>query len=300
MVYPVTSSTSDIVDGLNQALSGPSGLGQGFSSFNSNGLTQFDLTGNFRAPYAIQNFGSPHVPVVAIYVAPIALSTSEMLDERTWKFTFATPVVGNEPFVPGQPITVSGVADPYYDGTYSPIGVIECTLTYVIARTNGSYPIVADSTGGTVELTSMDFLTSTDCLARATVFGNQQSVIISSQLNAELFTDPAYVGSYYYKVSINRYKAVSNNDETNPDFVFVLDNDTGRPPSTLAYKEYLISTASIANTEVETIFTSIIDEPGIGYYQYILEVEFSDNSGGNIVTNMILTQRSFSAQVFKP
>jgi hypothetical protein len=82
--------------------------------------------------------------------------------------------------------------------------------------------------------------------------------------------------------------------------VFVIDNEPGRPPATLAYKEYLISTALLANTDQETIFTSIIDQPGIGYYQYILEVEFSDNSGGNIVTNALLTQRSFSAQVFKP
>jgi hypothetical protein len=300
MVYPVTANTSELVDGVNIALSGPSGLGQGFDSFNSNGLDQFDLTGNFRQPYALQNFGSPGVPFVNIYVAPIALSTAEMLDERTWKYTFATPLVGAEPFVTGQPITVSGVTDPYYDGTFAPIGVIECTLTYVIARTSENYAVVAASTGGTVELTSMDFLTSTDCLARATVLGNQQSVIISSQINAKLFTDPTYVGSYYYKVRINRYVAIPNNDPTNPDFVFVIDNEPGRPPATLAYKEYLISTALLANTDQETIFTSIIDQPGIGYYQYILEVEFSDNSGGNIVTNALLTQRSFSAQVFKP
>lgn len=309
MVYPVTSNTSEIVDGLNIALAGPGGLGQGFESFNSpgidsTGVTQYDLTGNFRAPYTQQNFGSPGVPLINLYVAPIALSTAEMLDERTWKFTFATPLVGNEPFVPGQPIEVSGVANSYYDGVYSPIGVVECTLTYVIARSDSSYPIVASSTGGTVELTSMDYETSTDCLARATVLANEQSVIISSQLNAELFSDPAYVGSYYYKVKINRYRAVSNDDPTNPDFRFVFDNKpingVARPSATLAYKEYLIpTTVSSHNERVETIFTSIIDQPGVGYYQYILEVEFTDNSGGNIVTNAILTQRSFSAQVFK-
>jgi len=298
MVYPVTSSTTDIVDGLNQALSGPSGLGQGFAGFNSNGLNQFDLTGNFRQPYAVQNFGSPGVPLVNLYVAPISLGVSEMLDERTWKFTFSVAQV-TEPFIPGQPIEVSGVTDPYYDGVFSPIGVVECTTTYVVARTNSSYPIVANSSGGTVALTSMDYLTSTDCLARATVYGDQQSVILSSQLNAKIFTDPLYVGSYYYKVSINRYVAVSNNDATNPDFLFIPDNAVGRPPSTLAYKEYLVSSVLPSN-DIETIFTTIIDEPGVGYYQYILEVEFSDNSGGNIVTNMLLTQRSFSAQVFKP
>jgi hypothetical protein len=309
MVYPVTANTAEIVDGLNIALAGPGGLGQGFDSFNSPGIdstgtTQFDLTGNTRRPYTLQNLGSPHVPIVKLYVAPIALSTSEMLDERTWKYTFATPLVGQEPFVPGQPVEVSGVADSYYDGVYSPIGVVECTLTYVIVRSDASYPVVAASTGGTVKLTSMDYVTSTDCLARATVLADEQSVIITSQLNIQLFADPSYVGSYYYKVSINRYRAIPNNDPTNPDFVFVFDNKPingrSRPPATLAYKEYLIPTTVTSHThEQETIFTSIIDQPGVGYYQYILEVEFSDNSGGNIVTNAILTQRSFSAQVFK-
>jgi len=304
MVYPVTANTAELVDGLNIALSGPSGLGQGFDSFNSNGLSQFDLTGNYRQPYALQNFGSPGVPLINIHVAPIALSTAEMLDERTWKYTFATPLVGQEPFIPGQPITVSGVANPYYDSAaFIPIGVTECTLTYVIARTNGSYPIVAPSTGGTVELTTMDYRMSTDCLARATVLGNQQSVIISSQLNAKLFAEVGPTGSYYYKVSINRYVAIPNNDPSNPDFAFIEDDAPGRPPFTLAYKEYLIENPNPdgGNTaDVETIFTSIIDQPGVGYYQYILEVEFDDNSGNNIVTNVLLTQRSFSAQVFKP
>lgn len=300
--FPVDINDSEgIIDAINNLLSGPAGLGQGFDSFNSNGLDQYDLTSNFRRPYSQLNTGDPHVPLVNIYVAPIALGTSSMLDERTWKFIFATPTVGAVPFVPGQNIRVSGVANDYYDGRFSTIGVVECTNEYVIARTGGSFDLVAPSTGGTVELENMERLLSTDCLARATVSGNQQSVIISSQLNIELFADPAYVGSYYYRVYINRYRAVSNNDATNPDFVFVEDNEPGRPPFTLAYQEYLIPVTSTSNThEQETIFTSIIDQPGVGYYQYILEVEFVDNSGGNIVTNAIMTQRSFSAQVFKP
>lgn len=296
------NDSEGLTDAVNSLLSGPSGLGQGFDSFNSSGEdTQYDLTGNFRRPYSQLNTGDPHVPLVNINVLPIALSTSEMLDSRTFKFTFATAQVGASPFVPGQPVFVDGVANDFYNDSYRPIGVVECTNEYVITRTRSSYPIEAPSTGGTIELYNMEKLVSTDCLARATVSGNQQSVIISSQLNIELFADPAYVGSYYYKVYINRYRAVSNNDATNPDFVFVEDNEPGRPPFTLAYQEYLIPVKSTSHThEQETIFTSIIDQPGVGYYQYILEVKFVDNSGGNIVTNAILTQRSFSATVFKP
>lgn len=299
MPYPI-SSQQDVIDGLNYVLSGPGGLGQDFAWFNSNGRSQYDLTGNYRIPFTQINYNDPGVPSINIYVAPIALSTAEMLDERTWKFTFATPEA-TPPFVVGQPITVTGVADPYYDGTYSPIGVTECTLTYVVARTNNSYALVAASTGGTVELNSMNSLLSTDCNARVTVTSPQQAVIISSQLNNQLIADSAYTGSYYYIVTINRYKAINNNDPTNPDFVFVEDAGIDRPNPQLAYKEVLIATTLLEHgSSQETIFTSIIDQPGPGYYWYILELEFIDNSGGNIVTNCLLTQRSFSAQVFKP
>lgn len=289
--FPI-SDQQGIIDGLNYALSGPSGLGQDFAGFSSSGDgTQFDMTGNYRPPYAIQNFNPPGVPTVAIYVAPIPLGTSEMLDERTWKFTFASPVVGLVPFVAGQPVTVSGVADPYYDGTYSPIGVVECTDTYVTVRTEGSYPVVANSSGGTVELNSMDTLLSTDCNAKVTVTSALDRVVISSQLNNKIIFDAGATGSIYYEAIINRYKASSTFDPVNPDYRFNLDGQ-------VAYKQYLESTV-LGSVEKETIFTSIIDSPGPGYYWYILEVRFTDNSGGNIVTNCVLSQRSFSAQVVK-
>ena len=111
MPYPI-SNQQDVIDGLNYVLSGPGGLGQDFAWFNSNGRDQFDLTGNYRVPFTEFNSNSPGVTNITIYVAPIPLSTAEMLDERTWKYTFVTPAVGSAPFIPGQPITVSGVADP--------------------------------------------------------------------------------------------------------------------------------------------------------------------------------------------
>ena len=287
--YPVSDSQG-VIDGLNYVLSGPSGLGQNFEGFSSS--SNGDATGNYRPPFTQDNFGT--IPNIGIYVAPIALGTSEMLDERTWKFTFATPQA-SVPFVPGQPITVSGVTDPYYDGTYSPIGVTECTLTYVIARTDGFYAVVAPSTGGTVELDSMDTLLSTDCNAKVTVTGAQDRVVLSAQLNNTIYLDPTYfAGSYYYTVALNRYTSFPTNDAINPEFRFSLDK-------TIASKEYLISTpvAGVTN-EVETFFINFIDQPVPGYYWYILEVTYSSNSGGQIVTNSVLGLRSFSAQVLKP
>ncbi|MFK5283992.1 hypothetical protein ACI3PL_30885, partial [Lacticaseibacillus paracasei] len=79
-------------------------------------------------------------------------------------------------------------------------------------------------------------------------------------------------GSAYYEVAINRYKAFNNFDPVNPDFRFNLD-------AQIAYKSYLESTAVSSVLEKETIFTSIIDQPGPGYYWYILELRFIDNAG---------------------
>jgi hypothetical protein len=289
--FPIVDRTG-IIEGLNYVLSGPTSLGQGFVWFNSNGLEQWDLTGNFRLPFSQISYNDPHVPGINLYVAPIALSTSEMLDEYTWKYTFAA-AQPTAPFINGQNVEVNGVADSWYDGTYTPIGVVDCTTTYVIVKTSNAYAIHAPSTGGTVALYSMDYAISTDCNGRATINGNSDVVAISNQVNFELFADPAYTGSYYCQVAINRYHGEPNNNPTNPDYVFVLDK-------TIAFKEYLIPTTLTSHTqELESIFTSIIDQPGPGYFWYIVELKFIDNSGGNIVTNCILKQRSFSAQVLK-
>lgn len=350
--FPVADK-SGIIDAINYVLSGPTSLGDSFAYFNSNGLEQWDLTGNYRLPFSQISYNDPHVPGINLYVAPIALSTSEMLDGFTWKFTFATPQT-TAPFINGQPIYVTGVADSWYNDSYGPIGVADCTTTYVIAKSKRAYAIHSPSTGGTVELNSMDSALSTDCNGRVTVNSATELVSISNQINFEVFADPAFAGSYYCQIAINRYHSETNNDPINPDYYFVFDK-------TIAYKEFLIPTTLAANDpniaasfndlvtnitdfrdylvpvpgltpdtqgqydtltniatitadlgtltnpvtpgvhtqELESIFTSIIDQPGPGYFWYIVELTFIDNSGGNIVTNVILKQRSFSAQVMK-
>lgn len=282
-----------IVDAVNYVLSGPDGTGQNIDGFSANGGDlQSDLTGNARPPFTQVSFNDPHVPGVYITVAPIALSTAEMLDSRTWKYTFSV-AQALPPFIPGQPITASGVADAVYNQTFTPIGVVECTVDYVIARSFDAVAVVADSTGGTVELVAMERIIPTDCNAYATVTGNTDRVFITAQLNNEIFRDTGPTGSYYYRVYINRYVSVPSTSVLNPGFEFVFEK-------TIAFKEYLIASAGAPfSEERETIFTSVIDAPGAGYYWYIMEIQFSDNSGGNIITSCIFTQRSFSAQVVK-
>lgn len=285
--FPV-SDAQGIQDGLNYVLSGPTGTGQNFASFGAG--TFGDLTGNFRPPYTILN--ATTTPAVDLYVAPIALSTAEMLDGRTWKYTYTTPLA-QPAFQLGQPITVTGVADPTYDGTFTAIGVIESTTTYVIARSQESYTVVANSTGGTVELDTMDTRISTDCNAKVTVTSAQDRVVLSAQLNNTIYVDAAALpGSLDYTVEINRYVASPTNDVANPDFRFEYD-------ATVISKTKTIATTVVQQPEEETLFINFIDQPGPGYYWYILEMTFTDAGGGQIVTNSQAALRSFTAQVLK-
>lgn len=295
--FPVEISDPEgIVDAVNNLLSGPAGLGQNFAGYST--YETGYLTGNFRPPFTYT------VPAL-IYVPPIALSTSEMLDDRTWKFTFnvAQPSV---PFSNGMPITVNGVTDPYYDGDYTPIGVVECTTTYVIVRTQTSYDIVAPSTGGNVYYYNTlkdvsETNMSTDANAKVTVTGGTDRVFISAQLNNVITYEGASGDDLQYTVEISRLKGFINSDPVNPEYRFDFDG-------TVAKHVYnftgLSGSGSLDN--VETIFTAIIDQPAPAYYWYLLEVRFNnpnwDGTGALPtfqVTECEFTQRGLSAQVVK-
>jgi hypothetical protein len=281
--FPVSDSAG-IIDGLNYALSGPGGLGQNFAGFSS--YTPAYLTGNFRTPYS-------QTTPAALYVAPIALGTSEMLDGRTWKYTFAL-AQATPPFAIGQGITITGVTDPFYDGTYIPIGVIECTTTYVITRTTTTYAVVAPSSGGTAEFSSMNTQNSTDCDIRVTVTGAQDRVFISGQLDQLISYTNAVASDIDITVNIARYTAQANNDPINPDFVFADE-------TIIVQKTY--PSGSLTGTGVipliETVFASALDTPAPGYYRYILNVKFDTTSSVQVTQDQLLL-RSISAQVVKP
>lgn len=287
------------IDAINYVLSGPQGSGQNFAgySFSGDGL-QYDLLGSYRSPFTAANTNSPGVPNVPLYIAPVSISTIEFVDNRTLKATFTTPYApGGNPFIQGMAYGLEGTgfSDPTYDDLVTNdafrIGIVTATDTYITMRLTDAVTPLASATGGTIGVNNMELKLSTDCNARVTVTGGQDRVVLAAQLNNQIFTDPAFPGSFYYEVYINRYKAESNNDPTNPDYYF-------NPDATIAFKSKLLSTLTLEPQE--TIFTSIIDTPVPGYYWYILEVVYRDNAGGVIVTNSILTQRSFSAQVVKP
>lgn len=293
--FPVEMSDNEgQVDAINYLLSGPSGLGQNFAGFST--YSTGYLTGNFRIPFT-------QTTSAKLYVAPINLSNAEQLDDRTIKYTFST-TQPSVPFSLGNGLVVTGVTPIEWNNAYLkdngyntvPIGVIECTTTYVIVRTVG--PIIGTLptyiSGGSIVYSSMDVLNSTDCDVRVTVNGVTDRVFISGQLNQvisyEVFSGSENLTVY---VDITRYTAFINNDPVNPDYIF-------DEPYTVAEKvyEYTGLSGSGSLPLLETVFATILDEPDPGYYRYIIEVYFTATGSMQITTDEF-TLRSISAQVVK-
>ena len=290
--FPVElTDDGGIVDAVNYLLSGPSGLGQFFKGFSS--YTDAYLTGNFRIPFT-------QTTPAALYVAPISCSSAVQLDDRTFKYIFSA-AQPSPPFALGNNIIGTGWTNGFYNGGTGPIGVAECTTTYVIFRTNGSYPGIGDDLLGgqvywnaTTDSGGDPVLMSTDCNARVVVTGATDRVFISAQLNDLISYTATVASDITYTVAVNRYLAEPNADPINPDFVFIFDK-------TISQKVYnytgLTGTGSLP--EVETIFTTVIDNPVPKYYWYILELQFETTAGDLQVDQCKFNLRSLSAQVVK-
>jgi hypothetical protein len=241
-------------------------------------------------------------PVTAnLYVANIALGTSTLLDPYTWKFEFAS-AQAKPPFALGSGITVAGVTPSDYDGTYDPIGVVQCTTTYVIARTRTAYSVSGAGTGGNVtyyqtSTTPKVFALSTDCNSKVNVTGGTDRVFVSAQLNNIISYTATTSSDLWYTVAINRYQGFPNNDPVNPGYYFATP---GQRLSIKTYK-YTGLTGTGVLDEVQTIFSSFADSNiAPGYYWYIMDVSFQVQNGGNLqVTQSKLNLRSMTTQVVK-
>lgn len=288
--FPVeVDDLQGVVDAVNNLLSGPAGLGQNFAGFSS--YKPAWLTGNFRVPYA--------QPTPAqLYVASIALSNAEQLDNRTIKYTFATEQA-TPPFSLGNGLSVSGVNPSDWNSSNlntGTIGVVECTTTYVVVRNRDIITTALPNyiSGGEIYYTSTDYLLSTDCNARVTVTGGTDRVFISAQLNNTVSYTATTSSDITYLVQVNRYYGIPNNDPTNPDYLFVGQELVSEKSYT-----YTGLTGSGSLPEIETIFTTIVDNPKPRYYWYILEVKVKVASGDLQITESKFGLRSLSAQVVK-
>jgi len=317
--YPVEPADKDgITDAVNNLLSGPSGLGQNFAGFSnpviqySDNTGQYDLpkaiplntpaylTGNFRAPFTNNSSATK------TYVAPIALAVSQYIDSRTAKYTFAE-TQPSPPFAIGNAIYTTGI-NKNFNGLNAPTGVTECTTDYVIARFNGDGNVYPAAGGGSVYFDAFadgEFV-STDCQAKVTVNGATDRVFISGQLNNTLSYTCTTDSEFIYSAMITRRIAFPNDDPINPDFVFatarqvVVKNYSCKVAAGSGTFPTLDSTADYTVAPpLETIFTAIIDTPGLGYYWYILEIEINIVSGDVVFTQSKFGNRSMSVQVVK-
>jgi len=280
--YPINTQQG-LYQAVNYLASGPSGLGQNFEGY-SDYNTKY-LTGNYRLPFTQSN-------VAKVYVANIACSSAVQLDDYTFQYNFTT-VQSTPPFAQGEPIIGYNFANDYYNGQWSPIGVANCTTSYVVVKGQSAAPGTGNTTTGNIgyTITNSGLVSSTDCNARVTVQGGTDRVFISAQLTDTL----SYVGSgnLTYTVQVNRYIGTLNNDPKNPDYLFNFD-------ATISQKVYNFNSLTGPGTlpEVETIFNTVIDTPAPNYYWYILEVEF-ESTGNLNVSQAALGLRSLSVQVVK-
>lgn len=308
--FPVeVGDTEGIVDAINYTLSGPAGLGQNFQGQSSN-VTQGTndaapvnqvvyMTGNFRTPFVVD---SP----TPTFVAPIALTSAQYLDTRTIKFTFAA-TQGVAPFALGNNLEVVGMSNDY-DGGYGGTGVIECTTTYVIVRITGNGKTYPNGYGGTIKYNAFGgfAFVSTDMGAKVTVNGATDRVFISGQINNVISYTATQASTITYTVMINRRKGFPTNDPTNPEYLFSetttifaktyymqVDPGSGTLPPTE------VGTYKVGPWPLETVFTSVIDTPTVGYYWYIIDIEIDTTQGDAVITESQLTNRSISVQVVK-
>lgn len=248
-----------------------------------------------------------------VYTDPISISTAEMLDARTYKYTFTTPYTTVDPqrvvpFTLGQAIVVSGVTDTSYNQTFSPIGVVACTTTYVIARTLTDNTIVANSTGGSVTFSittnsaspypnKFNFI-HTDCNGLATVNSATDRVFITAQLNNNYGVSSLTSGVLNVAVFINRYLVTNSTDPNSPGAIYTYDETiTGKIINHSISSGY--TTIPSIGTYEESIFATVIDIPPIGLYWYVVDLAYNGSTPTMQIVVNDLSLRSLSTQVVK-
>lgn len=241
-----------------------------------------------------------------LYVAPISLSTAQWIDEYTRKFTF-TAAQPSPPFLPGNSVTVAGVSIAGYNERFIGPGVVECTTNYVTVKSATPQGSLAAGAGGTVGYfntlqapavgvnAAAETYLKTDCSTRLTVTSPTDRVFINATLDNTIYYTASAASDIQYTVLVNRYLAVSNNDTTNPDYIYSFQD-------TVAERAYTTSVGiGSGSFNFDTIFGSVIDTPGPGFYLYRLDVQFRIiNTGGAAqITRSELRNRNLTGQVVK-
>ena len=297
--FPVDAGNLDgVIDAVNYALSGPTSLGQDYNgvSFSDAGW----LTGSRQAPFTMPTAVSPNI-------AAIACSLGEKLSANTFRYTF-TAAQPAPPFFIGANITAAGFTPGQYNRIFD-MGVLECTTTYVIAKTRRDLGDPGNSTvAGTVALVLPQTSTSptasppfgfnsTDGDIRdIKITGGTERAFVSAQLLTTLTYKAALNSAIVLTVAVNRYRARTTNQPWNLDFVYEFDKTIASRTYTL---DPLPATPGLTRPPIDTVFVNIIDAPDPGLIRYILEIQVATTVGDAEITACELGYRSLSCQVIK-
>jgi len=282
--YPITGGDdASLLDAVNYAISGPSGLGQYNVGFNKS--TTAYITGNFRLPYSNTNYAPT-------YVAPIALGNSTWLDDFTWKYEFAAPQAV-PPFAIGNNITVTGVTPSDYDGTFNRTGVVYCDVNYVIARATNPYPNPGPGTGGTVSLEYLYFYpspagtetrASTDCNGIISVVGPEDFVNLSAMITTEnalgitaKVVEPGSNGDVKFSTQLNRYIAFNNGTAQNPQYFYQFDATVAEHSQTFFLSG---GVGQILTLSIDASSGTKVDTTPSGYYAIIANYQMTTSGIG--------------------
>lgn len=307
--FPIESEAG-LYEAINYLASGPAGLGQNFEGFVS--YDPAYLTSYYRAPFALPTSTTANV---AWYSTPLSISTITAIDEYTFEVTFAS-AQPSAPYSIGQGVyiktsTAAGANPNVFNGYWTPPGVVTCSTTSVIIQT-ATPKVWTTGTGGTIQLDASDDYVSTDANGRVKVYGPNDQVFVSGQIDFDFDYTSSATGSVDVYAAINRYTGfLDTSDPTNPDYLFA-------SRKTLVEKLHTITIPSSGTgtiTGQEFVFTTFIDTPtyttkvdgvnitkGYGYYWYILELYFDSSNGSGATvypTRVTANLRSLTAQVIK-
>jgi len=298
--FPVTSQEG-LIPAINYLLSGPGGLGQNFAGFSS--YDPAYLTGTFRAPFTISTTATSSPP--SWYVAPVGIShinTLNVVNSQTNIIQVILTTASSQPlFSIGDSIEIIDVVPDYYNDSYNR-SVEACSTTATVLQLSNSYTWPAYVSGGHIYKDLSNTFNSTDCDVRVNVNGPTDTVFMSCQLIITNFTYFCSMASQFdIQVAVNRYSPTTTAPlAPGADYLFNFDKTIGQQVF-----HYSTATSGTA-TNLQTIFTTILDQPGYGYYRYICEVSFNnaDLNGnaypGNVTPGVFTVGlRNMTAQVIK-
>ena len=295
--YPINDSTG-VYNAVNYLVSSPQSIGQDF-----NGISEYlpaYLTGNYRLPFTSTTPVTLNVPAInctAVY----------QLADNIFRFEFtgAQPV---PPFnIGATAIVTTGWANSFYNDYWSPAHIIESTTTSATIQTDHLYPGTGDDLlGGTIALNTMspdpvygrNRPMSTVLNSKVTITSGTDRAFISAQLDQIINYSLTTTSELSVVVNVNRYKGFPNISPKDPGYYF--EPWPSATTNTILSKSYSFTgLTSSGSQSIETIFTTAIDNPGPGYWWYILELTYSAPSGDLIVDTMETDLRSFVLQVIK-